>query len=132
VYPASHRYTKDHEWIRVEGAIGTIGITDYAQRELGDVVFVELPKIGALLKAGAAFGTIESVKAVSELFSPASGEVTDVNTLLSDSPEKINQDPHGSAWLVKIRLADPKEIAGLMDSASSEKYVAEATKEKLA
>jgi glycine cleavage system H protein len=129
VYPASHRYTADHEWIRVEGAIGTIGITDYAQRELGDVVFVELPKVGAQLKAGESFGTIESVKAVSELFSPASGEVTEVNAALSDSPEKINRDPHGSAWLVKIRMADPKEIAGLMDSASYEKYIAEKTKE---
>jgi glycine cleavage system H protein len=113
----------------VEGAIGTIGITDYAQRELGDVVFVELPKVGAQLKAGESFGTIESVKAVSELFSPASGEVTEVNTALSDSPEKINQDPHASAWLVKIRLADPKEIAALMDSASYEKYIAEKAKE---
>lgn len=130
MYPASHRYTKDHEWIRVEGAMGTIGITDYAQRELGDVVFVELPKVGAQLKAGESFGTIESVKAVSELFSPASGEVAEVNAALADSPEKINQDPHGSAWLVKIRLADPKEISGLMDSASYERYVAEKTEEK--
>jgi glycine cleavage system H protein len=130
VYPASHRYTKDHEWIRVEGMTGTIGITDYAQHELGDVVYIELPKAGAQLKAGDTFGTIESVKAVSELFSPASGEVTEVNAVLSGSPEKINQDPHGAAWLVKIRLADPKEIAALMDSASYEKYVAETTKEK--
>jgi glycine cleavage system H protein len=130
LYPASHRYTKEHEWIRVEGSIGTIGITDYAQGELGDVVYVELPKMGAQLKAGESFGTIESVKAVSELFSPASGEVLEINSALADAPEKINQDPHGSAWLVKIRLADPKEIAGLMDSASYEKYVAEKTKEK--
>jgi glycine cleavage system H protein len=130
LYPASHRYTKDHEWIRVEGLIGTIGITDYAQEALGDVVYVELPKVGAQLKAGESFGTIESVKAVSELFSPASGEVTEINAALADAPEKINQDPHGSAWLVKIRLADPKEIAGLMDSVSYEKYVAEKTKEE--
>lgn len=130
MYPASHRYTKDHEWIRVEGAVGVIGITDYAQRELGDVVFVELPKVGAQLKAGESFGAIESVKAVSELFSPASGEVTEVNTALAKSPERVNQDAHGSAWLVKIRLADPNEIAGLMDSASYEKYVAEKTEEK--
>lgn len=130
MYPASHRYTKDHEWIRVEGAIGTIGITDYAQHELGDVVFVELPKVGAQLKAGETFGTIESVKAVSELFSPASGEVTDVNPALADAPEKINQDPHASAWLIKIRLVDPKEIAALMDSSAYEKYVAQKTEEK--
>jgi glycine cleavage system H protein len=130
LYPASHRYTKEHEWIRVGGSIGTIGITDYAQGELGDVVYVELPKMGAQLKAGESFGTIESVKAVSELFSPASGEVLEINSALADAPEKINQDPHGSAWLVKIRLADPKEISGLMDSASYEKYVAEKTKEK--
>lgn len=129
MYPASHRFTKDHEWIRVEGAIGTIGITDYAQRELGDVVFVELPKVGAQLKAGESFGTIESVKAVSELFSPASGEVTEANTALSDSPEQINRDPHGSAWLVKIRMADPKEIGALMDAATYEKYIAEKSRE---
>jgi glycine cleavage system H protein len=130
VYPTSYRYTKEHEWIRVEGSIGTIGITDYAQQALGDVVYVELPKLGAKLRAGASFGTIESVKAVSDLFSPASGEVVEINAALADSPEKVNQDPHGSAWLVKVRLADPKEIDGLMDSASYETYVAETTKEK--
>ena len=95
MYPADYRYTKDHEWIKVEGAVGTIGITDYAQHELGDVVFVELPKVGAQLKAGESFGTVESVKAVSEIFSPVSGEMTEINSALVDAPEKINTDPHG-------------------------------------
>ena len=130
MYPASHRYTKQHEWIRVEGSLGTIGITDYAQEALGDVVYVELPKVGVQLRAGESFGTIESVKAVSELFSPASGEVTEINAALADSPERVNEDPHGTAWLVKIRMVDPKEIDSLMNSASYEKYVAETTKEK--
>ena len=129
MYPAEFRYTKDHEWIRVEGAIGTIGITDYAQHELGDVVFVELPKPGAALKTGQSFGTVESVKAVSEIYSPVTGEVEEINPLLADAPEKINQDPHNSAWLVKVKLADPKEVASLMDSKAYETYVAEQAKE---
>lgn len=129
MYPGNYRYTKDHEWIKIEGATGTVGITDYAQHELGDVVFVELPKVGAQLKAGKTFGTVESVKAVSELFSPVSGEVTETNPALSDAPEKINQDPHGAAWLVKVRLADPKEAASLMDSTAYEAYIAEKSKE---
>lgn len=129
MYPAGYRYTKEHEWVSVEGAAGTIGITDYAQAELGDVVFVELPKVGTQLKAGQSLGTVESVKAVSEIFSPVSGEVTETNAALSDSPEKINSDPHGAAWLVKIRLADPKEVSSLMDSAAYESYIAEKTKE---
>jgi glycine cleavage system H protein len=126
MYPAEYRYTKQHEWIDVKGAVGTIGITDYAQQELGDVVFVELPKVGAAVKAGASFGTVESVKAVSEIFSPVSGEIAEVNSALSDAPEKINTDPHGSAWLVRVRLADAKEVAGLMDAAAYQTYVAEA------
>jgi len=129
MYPAGYRYTKEHEWVSVEGAAGTIGITDYAQAELGDVVFVELPKVGTQLKAGQSLGTVESVKAVSEIFSPVSGEVTETNAALSDSPEKINSDPHVAAWLVKIRLADPKEVSSLMDSAAYESYIAEKTKE---
>jgi glycine cleavage system H protein len=129
MYPAGYRYTKEHEWVSVEGAAGTIGITDYAQAGLGDVVFVELPKVGAQLKAGQSLGTVESVKAVSEIFSPVSGEVTETNPALSDSPEKINQDPHGTAWLVKIRLADPKEASSLMDAASYEAYIAAKAKE---
>ena len=129
MYPAGYRYTKEHEWVSVEGASGTIGITDYAQAELGDVVFVELPKVGAQLKAGQSLGTVESVKAVSEIFSPVSGEVTETNALLADSPEKINSDPHGGAWLVKIRMADPKEASGLMDAAAYQAYIAEKAKE---
>src|ERR1700761_2882850 len=129
MYPADYRYTKDHEWILVEGAIGTIGITDYAQQELGDVVFVETPKPGTAVKAGASFGTVESVKAVSEIYSPVSGEVTEQNPLLVDAPEKINQDPHKSAWLVKVKLADPKEVDALMDVKAYEAYVAEKAKE---
>jgi glycine cleavage system H protein len=129
MYPKDYRYSKEHEWIKVDGPIGTVGITDYAQHELGDVVFVELPKVGAKLKAGQSLGTVESVKAVSEIFTPVSGEVTETNAALVDAPEKINSDPHGSAWLVRIRLADPKELAGLMDAAAYEAYIAEKSKE---
>ena len=129
MYPSDYRYTKDHEWIKLDGPVGTIGITDYAQAELGDVVFVELPKAGTQVKAGQSFGTVESVKAVSEIFSPVSGEVVQTNAALADSPEKINQDPHDTAWLVKVRLADPKEISGLMDAAAYQAYIAEKAKE---
>ena len=129
MYPKDYRYTKEHEWIKAEGASGTIGITDYAQNELGDVVFVELPKVGARLKAGQSLGTVESVKAVSEIFTPVSGEVIETNAALVDAPEKINSDPHGSAWLIKIRLADPKDVASLMDAAAYEAYVAGKAKE---
>jgi len=129
MYPSDYCYTKDHEWIKLDGQVGTIGITDYAQAELGDVVFVELPKAGTQVKAGQSFGTVESVKAVSEIFSPVSGEVVETNAALADSPEKINQDPHGAAWLVKVRLADPKEISGLMDAAAYQAYIAEKAKE---
>jgi glycine cleavage system H protein len=131
-YPADYRYTKDHEWIKVEGSVATIGITDYAQHELGDVVFVELPKLGAQIKAGQSFGTVESVKAVSDIFSPVSGEVTETNSLLSDSPEKVNQDPHGAAWLIKVKLADPKEVSSLMDATAYQAYVADKTQEQSA
>ena len=129
MYPADYRYTKDHEWIKVEGSAGTIGITDYAQSELGDVVFAELPKVGVTMKAGESFGTIESVKAVSEIFTPVSGEITEINSKLVDTPEIINKDPHGSAWLVKIRLSDPKEVSALMDAAAYETYIAAQAKE---
>ena len=129
MYPADYRYTKEHEWIKIDGSVGTIGITDYAQQELGDVVFAELPKVGAQVKAGQSFGTIESVKAVSEIYTPVSGEVAEINSALVDSPEKVNKDPHGSAWLVKIRLSDPKEAANLMDAKAYESYVATQAKE---
>jgi len=129
MYPTGYRYTKEHEWIKVEGPVGTIGITDYAQQELGDVVFVEMPKPGTKIKAGQSFGTVESVKAVSEIFSPVSGEVIESNPALIDSPEKINQEPHSAAWLVKVRLADPKEVGTLMDAAAYESYIADKAKE---
>jgi len=129
MYPTDYRYTKDHEWIKAEGGIGTIGITDYAQQELGDVVFVELPRVGAHLKAGASLGTVESVKAVSEIFSPVSGEVTETNATLADAPETINKDPHRAAWFVKVRLANPAEANGLMDAAAYQAYIAGKAKE---
>lgn len=129
MYPSDYRYTKDHEWIKVEGTTGTIGITDYAQNELGDVVFVELPKVGAALKTGESFGSVESVKAVSEIFAPVSGEVVEINAALADAPEKINQDPHGAAWLIKVRLANPAEAAALMDAVAYQAYISEQAKE---
>jgi glycine cleavage system H protein len=129
MYPADYRYTKQHEWIKVQGDTGTIGITDYAQQELGDVVFVDLPKVGAKISAGKSLGSVESVKAVSEIYSPVSGEVTESNPLLVDAPEKINTDPHNTAWLIKLKLADPKEVASLMDAAVYEAYISEQAKE---
>ena len=129
MYPADYRYTKQHEWVKVEGPTGIVGITHYAQQELGDVVFVDMPKPGTKVKLGASVGTVESVKAVSEIFSPVSGEVLETNSLLSDAPEKINADPHVSAWLIKIKLDDPKEAAGLMDAAAYQAYVEQAAKD---
>lgn len=130
--PTDRRYTKEHEWIRMEGNAGTVGITEYAQNELGDVVFVELPKLGARLKSGQTMGTVESVKAVSDIFSPVSGEVIEINETLAQSPEQINKDPHGAAWLVKIRLDNPQEAAALMDAAAYEAYIAEKDKDATA
>jgi glycine cleavage system H protein len=129
MYPADFRYSKDHEWVKVEGGAGTVGITDYAQSELGDVVFVELPKVGAQLKAGQSIGTIESVKAVSEVYCPVFGEVTAVNDALSNSPEKINQEPHAGGWLIKLKLGNPSEVAALMDAAAYTAYVDAKAKE---
>jgi glycine cleavage system H protein len=123
-YPADRKYTKEHEWIRVNGNSATVGITDYAQESLGDIVFVEVPKVGAELAAGKAFGTVESVKAVSDLFAPASGTVTEVNAELATSPEKVNKDPHGS-WMVKVTLKNPSELDALLSAADYEKFVAE-------
>jgi glycine cleavage system H protein len=128
-YPKQFRYTKEHEWVDAKGDLATIGITDYAQHELGDVVFVELPKPGAKIEAGKSFGTVESVKAVSEIYAPATGEVVEANAALHDTPEKINTDPHGAAWLIKVRLANPADLAKLMDAAAYEAYVAEKAKE---
>jgi glycine cleavage system H protein len=123
-YPTDRKYTKEHEWIQVNGSSASIGITDYAQQSLGDIVFVEAPKIGAELAAGKAFGTVESVKAVSDLFAPASGTVSEVNADLATSPEKVNKDPHGS-WMVKITLKNPSELNALLSAADYEKFVAE-------
>src|SRR5512147_2977612 len=123
-FPADFKYTKEHEWIKVDGSAGTIGITDHAQNSLGDIVFVELPRVGAELKAGSSFGTVESVKAVSDLFAPVSGTVTEVNGDLATSPEKVNSDAH-SAWMVKVALKDPSELNKLLSAADYEKFVAE-------
>jgi len=122
-YPANYQYTKEHEWVLVEGASGTIGITDHAQHELGDIVFVDLPKVGAKVTKGQTFGSVESVKAVSDIYSPVSGEVTEINEILSKTPEKLNEDPHGAAWLIKVKLTDGGEAKALMSAADYEKYV---------
>ena len=123
-YPTDRKYTKEHEWIQVNGTTGTVGITDYAQQSLGDIVFVELPKVGAELTAGKTFGTVESVKAVSDLFAPASGTVTEVNGELATSPEKVNKDAHGS-WMLKMTLKNPSELDKLLSADDYAKFVAE-------
>jgi glycine cleavage system H protein len=123
-YPATFRYTKEHEWIEVDGKTGKIGITDYAQQSLGDIVFVDLPKIGAKVEQGKTFGSVESVKAVSDLFAPVSGTITEVNEDLASSPEKLNNGPH-EAWIMKVELSDPSEVEKLLYAADYEKYVAE-------
>jgi glycine cleavage system H protein len=128
-YPKEFRYTKEHEWISAKGDTATIGITDYAQHELGDVVFVELPGAGSKVTAGKTFGTVESVKAVSEIYAPVSGEVVEANTELHNKPETINSDPHGAGWLIKVKLANPVEVNSLMDAAAYEVYIAEKQKE---
>jgi glycine cleavage system H protein len=125
-YPADYRYTKEHEWISVDGAAATVGITDYAQSSLGDIVFVELPKVGDPLEAGKIFGSVESVKAVSDLYSPASGAVTAINTDLKDAPEKINADANAT-WMLKLTLKDPAELDKLLTAAQYEAFVAEET-----
>jgi glycine cleavage system H protein len=130
MYPSDYRYTKEHEWIKVSGTTGTIGITDYAQHELGDVVFAELPKVGAKVEAGKSFGTVESVKAVSEIYSPVTGEVTEINGTLHDTPETINSDPHAAGWLIKVKLANPAEVKDMMDATAYEAFIADADKNK--
>jgi glycine cleavage system H protein len=127
MYPEDFLYTKEHEWIKIDGDRGTVGITDYAQQQLGDVVYVELPDVGATFSANDVFGSIESVKAVSELFCPLSGEVLEVNQGTADSPELVNQDPHGKAWLIVIRLKDSSETESLMSASDYQKYVEEET-----
>jgi glycine cleavage system H protein len=123
-YPSDFKYTKEHEWIKADGKTATIGITNHAQESLGDIVFVDLPKPGAELTAGKTFGSVESVKAVSDLFAPASGTVTEVNGELATAPEKINKDAHG-AWMVKINMKNPEELKSLLSAADYEKFVAE-------
>ena len=122
-YPEDLRYTKEHEWVRVAGDVGTIGITDHAQKELGDIVYVDLPKVGAHIEQGKSLGSVESVKAVSDIYCPVSGEVTEVNESLAQAPEKLNQDPHGAAWLIKLRLSTPDEVKGLLSATDYQAYV---------
>jgi glycine cleavage system H protein len=125
-YPENYKYTREHEWIEVAGNNGTVGITDYAQDSLGDIVFVDAPKVGSKVEKGAVFGSVESVKAVSDLYSPVSGTVTEVNETLKDSPEKINTEPH-SAWIIKVELSNPTELDSLLSAADYEKFIAEET-----
>lgn len=125
-YPTKYRYTREHEWIDVDGANGTIGITDYAQSSLGDIVYVDAPKVGDAVTANAAFGSVESVKAVSDLFSPVSGKVTAVNEELKTAPDKINENPH-ETWIIKVELTNPGEIDSLLDAAGYEAFISEET-----
>jgi glycine cleavage system H protein len=122
-YPETYRYTKEHEWVSLSGDTATIGITFHAQEELGDIVYVDLPKPGAQLEVGKSFGSVESVKAVSDIYAPLGGEVLEANELLANAPEKLNADPHGAAWLIKIRVADPTEFNNLLPSSDYQKYV---------
>ncbi len=127
MYPQDLHYTKQHEWVRVSGDTGEVGITDYAQQELGDIVYVDLPRVGTKVEQGKVMGSVESVKAVSDIYAPVSGEVIAINDALATAPEKLNESPHADGWLVKIRLAAPDEIQGLLAAADYEKYVAEET-----
>jgi glycine cleavage system H protein len=123
-YPADFKYTKEHEWLKVDGNTGTIGITDHAQNSLGDIVFVELPKVGTEITAGETFGSVESVKAVSDLYAPVSGKVTEVNEALNTSPENVNKDAH-AAWMIKVALKDPSEVGKLLSAADYQKFASE-------
>jgi glycine cleavage system H protein len=125
-YPTHYRYTREHEWIELAGSIGAIGITDYAQNSLGDIVYVDAPKVGDPVTAGATFGSVESVKAVSDLYSPVTGTVTAVNEELKSAPDKINENPHGT-WIIKVELADPAQFEKLLDAAAYEAFIAEET-----
>ncbi len=125
MYPDDLHYTKQHEWVRLSGEVGAVGITDHAQKELGDIVYVDLPRVGTKVEQAKVMGSVESVKAVSDIYSPISGEVIEINDTLATAPEKLNESPHGDGWLVKIRLSAPAEIPGLLSAADYEKYVAE-------
>ena len=122
-YPETYRYTKEHEWVKVDGTAATVGITHHAQHELGDIVFVDLPKAGTRVTQGQSFGSVESVKAVSDIYAPVSGEVISANELLAQKPEKLNEDPHGEAWLIQLKLDDPNEINNLLSATDYQKYV---------
>ena len=122
-YPENYRYSNDHEWVNVEGGVATIGITDYAQGALGDVVYVDLPSVGTVFSSHEAFGSVESVKAVSELFTPVGGEVIEINESLNDTPETVNSDPHGEAWMIRIKMSNANETAELLDSTAYESYL---------
>src|SRR5215472_8434629 len=122
-YPETYRYSKEHEWVHLEDGIATIGITNHAQDELGDIVYVDLPKVGAATEKGKTFGSVESVKAVSDIYSPVTGEVTEINELLSTAPEKLNADPHGAAWLIKLRMTAPDELSQLLTAADYQSYI---------
>jgi glycine cleavage system H protein len=129
MYPENFRYTNEHEWVRMDGDIGTVGITDHAQTELGDIVYVDFKlgrdtlKVGDQLRQGESFGSVESVKAVSDIYAPVAGQVTEINTSLADAPEKLNQDPHGAAWLIKMKLSNPEELESLLSAAEYQDYV---------
>ena len=122
-YPEKFVYTKEHEWVESAGGMATVGITDHAQHELGDIVYVDLPKVGAVLEQGKTLGSVESVKAVSDIYSPVSGEVVEVNELLTSTPEKLNEDPHGDAWLVKVKMSAADEIKQLLSAADYQTYI---------
>ena len=123
MYPENYRYTKEHEWVKLEGDLATIGITDHAQKELGDIVYVDLPKPGVKIEQGKSLGSVESVKAVSDIYSPVSGDVAEVNGILASAPEKLNADPHVEAWLVKIKVSAPEEVEQLLTAADYQAYV---------
>lgn len=124
-YPAELKYTKEHEWVRADGAFGVVGITDHAQKELGDIVYVDLPRVGTTVEKGKTLGSVESVKAVSDVYAPISGEVTEINDKLANAPETLNKDPHGEGWLVKIRLSSPNELHDLMSAEDYQNYAGE-------
>ena len=128
MYPEEFRYTKEHEWVKAEGGIGIVGITDHAQKELGDIVYVDLPKVGTTVEKGKTLGSVESVKAVSDIYSPVSGEVLEVNESLTTKPEKLNEDPHAAAWLVKVRMSNPDEVKQLLSSSDYQTYITAETK----
>ena len=122
-YPETYKYTKEHEWVHADGTEATVGITDHAQHELGDIVFVDLPKVGTQVTKGQTFGSVESVKAVSDIYSPVSGEVAAINELLAKNPEKLNEDPHGDAWLIRVKLGNPGELNELLSAPDYQSYI---------